>query len=209
MALFFKRLLSFFLALGGWAIAAVRSTLDLIGWSTAPDDIGVAVSALDIFFRWLLTVPWYVPWTFALLSTSWLMWISWPRQPALIPKSHEKMPSKIIEHGTVKGKITIDLLEGEYHRITSIGNLEVAFTGFPERGFYSETIVEIFAAGQHTLMFPPEANVLYPQEQNGHGSNARNFYRVITSDKGRNILISYLLSPPSPDEDVSVNYLIE
>jgi hypothetical protein len=78
MALFFKRLASHMLALGGCALVAVRIALDLIGWSTAPDDVGVAMSTVEIFFVWLLGVPWYAPWSFALISTIWLMWVSWP-----------------------------------------------------------------------------------------------------------------------------------
>ena len=75
-----KRLASILLFASGWIIAAIRTTLDLIGWSTAPDDVKVAMTRLDQFFAWLLAVPWWIPWGFVLLSTLWLMWVSWPRQ---------------------------------------------------------------------------------------------------------------------------------
>lgn len=75
-----KRLASIFLAVGGWLVAGVRTTLDLVGWSTAPEDMGVAMTRLDHFLLWLLSLPWWVPWGFALVSTLWLTWVSWPRQ---------------------------------------------------------------------------------------------------------------------------------
>lgn len=53
--------------------------LDLIGYSTVPDDATVAATRLDQFLGWLMTVPWWVVFGFALVSTMWLMWVSWPR----------------------------------------------------------------------------------------------------------------------------------
>jgi len=79
VGIFFKRLASILLAVGGWLITGVRTALDIIGWSTAPDDVGTAMSRLDKFLIWLLALPWWVPWGFALISTLWLMWVSWPR----------------------------------------------------------------------------------------------------------------------------------
>jgi hypothetical protein len=72
------RVASVFLTAGGWLLAGVRTVLDLIGYSTAPDDLTVARARLDQFFVWLLSVPWWAVWGFALLSTLWLMWVSWP-----------------------------------------------------------------------------------------------------------------------------------
>lgn len=79
MGILLRRLASILFAASGWLIAGIRTTLDLIGWSTAPDDVGVAMSRLDEFFSWLLSIPWWGPWGFALITTLWLMWVSWPR----------------------------------------------------------------------------------------------------------------------------------
>lgn len=46
---------------------------------TIPDDAPVAVSRVDQFLGWLLGVPWWVVFGFALILTIWLMWVSWPR----------------------------------------------------------------------------------------------------------------------------------
>lgn len=79
MGLAAKRIISVLVFAGGWAIAAVRTTLDLIGWSTAPDDLGVAMTRVDQVLAYIASLPWWVPWGFALASTMWLMWVSWPR----------------------------------------------------------------------------------------------------------------------------------
>ncbi len=44
-----------------------RFALDVVGWSTAPDDLGVAVSRLDQFFSWLMTIPVWMPFAGAVL----------------------------------------------------------------------------------------------------------------------------------------------
>ncbi|MER9831206.1 hypothetical protein NKJ51_22995 [Mesorhizobium sp. M0134] len=78
-SIIFKRLASFVVAAGGWMLLGVRTALDLVGWSTAPDDVGVAMTRLDQILAWIIGLPWGVPWGFALISTMWLMWVSWPR----------------------------------------------------------------------------------------------------------------------------------
>lgn len=65
---------------GGWLVAGFRAVLDLIGYATVPEDTQVATGVLRNFFLWLMSIPWVVPWGFALLSTSLLIWVSWPRQ---------------------------------------------------------------------------------------------------------------------------------
>lgn len=78
MGSFLKRIGSIVLVAGGWLLAILRFALDLVGWSTVPDDVNVAMSRVDQFLTWLLSLPWEVPWGFALLSTLWLIWVSWP-----------------------------------------------------------------------------------------------------------------------------------
>jgi hypothetical protein len=93
MKLIMGRILSAFITAGGWLLAGVRLVLDLIGYSTAPDDIHVAHHRLDQFFEWLLSVPWWAIWGFALVSTLWLIWVSWPRHPRpLVTDSQNSAP---------------------------------------------------------------------------------------------------------------------
>lgn len=73
------RIVSALVSAGGWLLLGVRTVLDLIGYSTVPDDANVAVTRLEQFFLWLLTVPWWAIFGFALISSMWLMWVSWPR----------------------------------------------------------------------------------------------------------------------------------
>ena len=54
--------------------------LDLIGYSTVPEDVDVAQSRLDRLLEYTLSVPWWAVWGFALLSTVVLIWVSWPRR---------------------------------------------------------------------------------------------------------------------------------
>lgn len=66
--------------------AGVRLVLDLVGYSTLPDDYRVALGRLGSFFDWLLSVPSWLVLGLALASLFWLIWVSWPRthhpQPA-------------------------------------------------------------------------------------------------------------------------------
>lgn len=53
--------------------------LDLIGYSTASDDALVAQGIVHQILVWEMSLPLWVPWGFALITTMWLMWVSWPR----------------------------------------------------------------------------------------------------------------------------------
>ena len=79
MKLIVGRVLSAFLTAGGWLLAGVRLVLDLIGYSTTPEDVLVAKGRLDQLFDLILSAPWWAIWGFAFLSTFWLIWVSWPR----------------------------------------------------------------------------------------------------------------------------------
>lgn len=57
MGLFVSRILSFALSALGWVLAGVRWVLDLIGYSTAPDDATVAKGLLEQFLVWLMSLP--------------------------------------------------------------------------------------------------------------------------------------------------------
>ena len=80
------RIFSALLTAGGWLIAGVRLVLDLIGYATIPEDSQVAAGLLQSFFLWLLSVPWWAPWGFALITTGLLIWVSWPRRMATQPQ---------------------------------------------------------------------------------------------------------------------------
>jgi hypothetical protein len=79
MKLVLGRIFSAFITAGGWLLAGIRLVLDLIGYSTIPEDVSVAKGRLDQFFDLILTAPWWVIWGFAFFSTLWLIWVSWPR----------------------------------------------------------------------------------------------------------------------------------
>lgn len=53
--------------------------LDLIGYATVPEDAQVAGEVLRGVLLYLMSLPWWLPWGFALISTLFLMRVSWPR----------------------------------------------------------------------------------------------------------------------------------
>lgn len=73
------RIISIIIVAGGWLLTGARLVLDLIGYSTAPEDIEVAKTRLVWALELLVVVPWQAFFAFALISTLWLMWVSWPR----------------------------------------------------------------------------------------------------------------------------------
>lgn len=114
-----RRILSFIVVAAGWVIAAIRAALDFIGWSTAPDDVGVAMSRADQFLFWLISLPWYVPWGFVMVSTSLLIYSSWPR-PSLVatlePPKQSGQPTDQVaaigaERSTLAAEISLELMD--------------------------------------------------------------------------------------------------
>ena len=69
------------LAAGGWLLTGFRLVLDLIGYSTMLEDVIVAQTRLNQFLELVLSIPWWAVWGFVLISTLWLIWVSWPRPP--------------------------------------------------------------------------------------------------------------------------------
>jgi len=100
MRLLLGRILSWLITAGGWILVGVRTVLDLIGYSTLPEDAKVAAARIDLFFSWLVGVPWWAVFGFALVATIWLMKVSWPsateataQAPALGDRTNSgKMP---------------------------------------------------------------------------------------------------------------------
>lgn len=81
MKLVIGRIASAIMTAGGWTLFGIKSVLDLIGYSTAPDDAKVAAGLVEKFLAWVLSVPWWATLGFALATTFWLIWVSWPRPP--------------------------------------------------------------------------------------------------------------------------------
>ena len=79
MNLTLGRIASILVVAVGWLVAGVTLVLDLIGYATVPEDVQVDSGVLRDLLLWLLSVPWWVPWGFALLSTLTLLAVSWPR----------------------------------------------------------------------------------------------------------------------------------
>lgn len=78
MGIFKKTVLPGIIAAFLYVYAGARFALDLVGWSTAPDDIGVAMSRADQLFGWLMSIPVWLPFTGAILVTIVLMMAARP-----------------------------------------------------------------------------------------------------------------------------------
>ena len=79
MRLVLGRIMSWALTAGGWLLFGARTVLDLIGYSTIPDDVAVAKTRIDQAIGLFLSIPWWALLGFALISTLWLMRVSWPK----------------------------------------------------------------------------------------------------------------------------------
>lgn len=71
------KIISIVLTAASWLYFGVRGMLDLIGYSTIPDDVKVAGQRLDQFVLWLMTIPTWIVFGIAVLLTGWLIWYSW------------------------------------------------------------------------------------------------------------------------------------
>ena len=95
----FGRVASAIITAGGWLLAGARAVLDLIGYSTVPEDVTVAQTRFDQALTWFLGLPWWLTWGFALISTLWLIRVSWPRQhtavDAVVPQQPNPDDEKI------------------------------------------------------------------------------------------------------------------
>ena len=89
------RIISGLVMAGGWVLVGARTVLDLVGYSTAPEDIETAQTRLDQVFSFILSLPWWSVWGFALITTIWLMWVSWPRsvRANIVPGEKVILPS--------------------------------------------------------------------------------------------------------------------
>ena len=59
-------------------IFLLRLCLDLVGWSTVPDDLDVAMTRLDQALGLVLSFPWPILFLLAVGAQAWLMYATWP-----------------------------------------------------------------------------------------------------------------------------------
>lgn len=98
------RILSGLITAGGWLLTGARIVLDAVGYSTAPEDLGVFASrAVPL----LTAVPWWGYLFFALASTMWLMWVSWQQRPGIATQSPQKMDFKEFKGVTFEKKTVV------------------------------------------------------------------------------------------------------
>ena len=69
--------------------------LDLIGWSTAPDDVPVFGQRLDQLLDVVFLAPWWLPWGFAFFATGLLMFVSWPREKSFVGNPPAQTPDQL------------------------------------------------------------------------------------------------------------------
>lgn len=73
-----------------WLYAGARFALDVVGWSTAPDDAKVALGHLERFFLWLMSIPVWMPFAGA-VALSAIMILKWPK-PSINIQNQSKLP---------------------------------------------------------------------------------------------------------------------
>lgn len=88
----FARIGGYFVTAAWWVLLGARFVLELIGYSTVPDDIGVAQTRLDQLFSWFLSVPWWALLGLAAAATFSLMYLPWSRPWA--KQSVPELPSE-------------------------------------------------------------------------------------------------------------------
>ena len=122
--IFMKRLGSILLMAGGWFVAAVRTMLDLIGWSTAPDDVPVFGQRLDQLLDLIFLTPWWLPWAFAFFATGLLMFVSWPRERQAIQSKVQTLAPAVDSLKSLSNESTIRDLGAAERR--NLGDLTYA-----------------------------------------------------------------------------------
>lgn len=106
MRLAVGRIASIIMVAAGWVLFGVRTVLELIGYSTAPEDVEVAKTRLEQGLDLLLAAPWWAVLGFALASTLLLIWVSWPRSSP--PSTHPAVADSTIAAKTkVRGQICL------------------------------------------------------------------------------------------------------
>lgn len=60
-----------------FGLSVIRTSLDIVGYSTAQSDASGLPLAAQAALTWLLSLPWWIPWGTFLLAFMWLAWWSW------------------------------------------------------------------------------------------------------------------------------------
>jgi hypothetical protein len=76
MGITIKRLLGTFATGALWILCGVRLALDIIGWSTAPDDVKVAKGRAVELLNWVAQLPAWMPYMVATVLTMWMLYTS-------------------------------------------------------------------------------------------------------------------------------------
>lgn len=74
-----QRILAILGFLASAVLSGARMVLDVIGYSTLPEDAGVAAGRLDQFVAWLLSMPWWAPVGMTFILTVILIFFPPPR----------------------------------------------------------------------------------------------------------------------------------
>jgi hypothetical protein len=109
------RFASFLITAGSWVVLAFKLVLDIIGYSTVPEDAAVAQTRMEQFLGWLLTVPWWAVIGVVVVFTISLMWLSWPRNVGPCESSQPFIKKEKIEVDNVIYKeisASVPLIEG-------------------------------------------------------------------------------------------------
>lgn len=147
-AVSFGRITSILFSAGGWLIAGIRAVLDIVGYSTIAEDAKAAQGLLANFLEWVLSVLWWIPWGFALLSTVWLTWVSWPRNVKMVSVDNSLTGEHLIDPWVADGqrtfakvKLDIDNWRAETVERENIYEVKVSFIG---EGHESIEMVVVF-----------------------------------------------------------------
>lgn len=98
-------------------LAGARLVLDLIGYSTAPDDIAKAQTLLHKSIEYFLTIPWWAPLGIALIAMVLLIYVSWPR-PAPSAQTQEDKSGHISSEGQIDVQPRVQLVPpDERHQV--------------------------------------------------------------------------------------------
>ncbi len=121
MGIIKKIVLPGIVAVALYIYSGARFALDLVGWSTAPDDIGVAMSRADQLFAWLMSIPVWLPFIGALGFTIVMTMVYRPivatalgqsdGPPRLAPTPEQKLISSIyVDILSTKKQVRADVM---------------------------------------------------------------------------------------------------
>ena len=155
MAQVVGRIVAVSLTAGGWEITGIRAVLDLIGYSTIPEDKQVATGLLRDFLIWILQLPWWVPWGFALIATVTLIWVSWPRTLVQAGPQESKLETSVAPEIAQEPERTVSFDESSQQNLLkelkkysgTHYNADIEFANVAQRPL-ADTLASIFQLAQ-------------------------------------------------------------